>query len=222
MKLFQNRCEFAYPWEEVTEAHWKKYPNEMSTHVKATDVLRRELDPTGRKLVSERLITVQQSAPRWVMMLVGGTNISYVREVSTVDLDSQTLTLRSVNLTYANLLKVCETVTYSRDPVDPARKTLFEQEAQITAYVPFARVCNQLEEWSVQRYHDNAEKGKRGFETVLKALSRRWDQGERYVEDISSTIVTKVNETVDDLLGADENSLLSRYSAILEAAFQPT
>ncbi|AET39255.1 PRELI/slowmo family protein Ecym_4179 [Eremothecium cymbalariae DBVPG len=221
MKLFQNIYEFNYPWEEVTAANWKKYPNEVSTHVIATDVLRRELDASGKRLISERLITVKQSVPQWIMMLIGSTNISYVREVSVVDLETKTLNLRSCNLTYSNLLKVFENVTYSPHPEDPQNKTLFKQEAQITAYAPFTRVCNQLEDWSVQRYHENAEKGKRGFETVLLTLNKGWGQSEKYMDDIGNTIVEKVNETVDDLLGVDcSSSIMNKYSTTIRLAFQ--
>ena len=57
MKLFQNSYDFNYPWDQVTAANWKKYPNEISTHVIAVDVLRRELKDQGKVLVTERLIT---------------------------------------------------------------------------------------------------------------------------------------------------------------------
>lgn len=218
MKLFQNECVFDYPWERITAANWKKYPNEVSTHVIATDVLRRELDVTGRKLVSERLLTVQQSVPKWIMMLVGGTNISYIREVSTVDLEKKTLELRSVNLTYSQILKVYETVTYTPDPVRPEDRTAFHQVAQFTSRVPFARLCNQLEEWSVQRYNENAEKGRRGFETVLNTLSSHWDQGERSMDEIGNAIIENVNEKVEEILGTDrKQSIWSRFCSNLSA-----
>ena len=84
MRLFHNQHVFDYSWDYITAANWKKYPNEVSTHVVAVDVLRRELDISGKVLTSERLITCKQSVPQWVMMLVGGSNISYVREVSVV------------------------------------------------------------------------------------------------------------------------------------------
>ncbi|AMD19033.1 HBR132Cp [Eremothecium sinecaudum] len=221
MKLFENEYVFDYEWEKVTAANWKKYPNEVSTHVIATDVLRREVDATGRKLVSERLFTIQQCVPKWIMMLVGSRNVSYVREVSTVDLDSKTLTLRSCNLTYSHLLKVYETVTYRPHPEDPNRKTQFQQVAQITAYAPFSRLCNQLEDWSVQRYRENAEKGKRGFEAVLDVFSRHWDQRERSMDNIGNAIIENVSDTVEDILGSDTKpSILTRYNTVIEAAFK--
>lgn len=195
MKLFQSEHVFDYSWDYVTAANWKKYPNKVSTHVVAVDVLRRELDESGKILTSERLITCKQSVPQWIMMLVGGTNISYVREISVVDMNEKTLTLRSCNLTYSKLLKVYETVRYEPHPDDPINRTLFSQEAQITAYAAFNKICNKLEDWSVQRFHENAEKGKRGFDSVLQVLDERWKQTDKIV----GSLVDKVDETVDDI-----------------------
>ena len=159
MKLFANTYDFDYPWERVTAANWQKYPNAISTHVVAVDVLRREVQDSGNVLVSERLLTVQQKVPRWIMMVLGGSNVSYVREVSTVNLRDRTLKLHSCNLNYVNLLRVYETVEYTPHPTDPVNKTLFAQQAQITAGGKFGRLVNTLEEWSVQRFGDNAQKG---------------------------------------------------------------
>lgn len=190
MKLFQNSYDFDYPWEQVTAANWQKYPNEVSTHVIGVDVLRRELKDNGNVLVSERLLTVQQKVPRWIMMVLGASNLSYVREVSTVDLKKKSLKLRSCNLTYVNLLRVYELVDYMPHPNDPYNKTSFSQQAQITACGKFGRLVNTMEDWSIQRFCDNAKKGKVGFDSVLKMFSKHWD---------NNSIVIKVNETVDDL-----------------------
>ena len=196
MKLFQNSYDFNYPWDQVTAANWKKYPNEISTHVIAVDVLRRELKDQGKVLVTERLITVKQGVPKWIMMMLGGTNMSHVREVSVVDLNKKSLTMRSCNLTMCNLLKVYETVTYSPHPDDSANKTLFQQEAQITAYGSIRKLCNKMEDWSVQRFCENAKKGIMGFDAVLQVFSENW---EKHVDDLSNQLVSKVNETMEDV-----------------------
>lgn len=212
MKLFQNSCNFEYPWEQVTAANWKKYPNEVSTHVVAVDVLRREVMDGGNKLVSERLITIKQGVPRWILMMVGGSNVSHVREISTVDLETRTLTLRSCNLTYSNIMKVFETVRYSPHPEDPENRTLFEQEAQITAYASISRLCNKMEEWSVQRFRDNAMKGKQGFDSVLQVFNEHWRQREQYVDELGSSIVNTVNGTVEEIKVTAEDMLKSSES----------
>ncbi|XDT40458.1 PRELI/MSF1 domain profile [Nakaseomyces glabratus] len=210
MRLFQNTCEFAYPWDQVTAANWNKYPNEVSTHVVAVDVLRRELSASGRQLVTERLITVKQSVPRWVLLVVGASKQSYVREVSTVDLDTRTLTMRSCNLTFWNIMKVYETVKYMPDAVNPD-KTVFKQEAQISVCGTLGRFCNKVEEWSVQRFGENAKKGKMGFDLVLKVFNEHWNQINSDIENVFNETVEDARSTAGNLIKETERT----YSNIL-------
>jgi len=106
------------------------------------------------------------------MKIVGGTEESYVREVSEVDPQQQTVTLRSMNLTGSNIISVQETVVYSPDPSSPETKTRFQQDAQITAYGAFSKICGAIEDWSVERFGQNARKGRVGFEAVLEMSSK--------------------------------------------------
>jgi len=176
MKIFSSEHFFSYDWEQVSAANWKKYPNEMSTHVIGVDVLRREVSSEGI-LRTERLITCKQAIPSWVLAIVGGSNVSYVREVSEVDLRTRTLTLRSVNLTMCKLLSVYETVQYKPDPENPNASTVFTQEAQITAYASFRRLCNKIEDWTVDRFDHNAALGRAGFESVLSKVAQKVQDG---------------------------------------------
>ncbi|KAG0677046.1 hypothetical protein C6P40_003073 [Pichia californica] len=168
MKEFSATQYFDYPWEYVTAANWRKYPNEISTHVVAVDVLRREFDPVNQILKSERLITCKQPIPKWLKAFVANADTSYVREVSVVDRLGETLTLRSVNLTMAKLLKVYETVIYTPDKSDPLNKTKFSQLAQFKSNAGWSKLENQIESWAVERFQQNASKGKLGFESILK------------------------------------------------------
>jgi hypothetical protein len=54
-----------HPWERVTYAFWKKYPNPMSPHVVDIDVLDRHIDDEGR-LQTTRLITCKDKIPDWI------------------------------------------------------------------------------------------------------------------------------------------------------------
>lgn len=148
----------------------------MSTHVVAVDTLRREVDPVTGVLTSERLITCKQAIPRWILAMVGGTDVSYVREVSEVNPHTKTLTLRSVNMTMNHLLSVYEIVTYRPDPKNIS-DTIFEQEARITAYSSMRRLCNKIEDWSVERFGQNAKLGKQGFESVLQEVTKKVQEG---------------------------------------------
>jgi len=188
MKVYENSCTFDHPWTIVSAENWRKYCawNKESNHVVAVDTLERSVDPATGILRTERIITCKQKAPRWLLKLAG-SEVSYVREVSEIDPSSHTVTMRSMNLTASNFLSIQETVTYSRDPSFPDSKTIFSQEAQITAYGTFSRICNAVEDWSVERFGQNARRGKVGFEAVLEMSAKAFrDMREAGKEDATN------------------------------------
>lgn len=191
MKLFESQHYFQYKWEQVTAANWQKYPNPISTHVVAVDVLAREIDEDRQVLRTERLITCKQAIPKWLSVIVGGQEYSYVREVSEVDLPSRTLVMKSHNLTMSHLLSVMETVVYRPDGES---RTVFEQQAEITAFGTWQRICNKIEEWSVERFGQNAIKGKAAFEGVLQVLSDKLGESEVFVNEVGTTILKEIDD----------------------------
>ncbi|CAK7568577.1 MAG: Phospholipid metabolism protein [Sporothrix epigloea] len=178
MKVFSNTVTFDYSWEEVSTANWRKYCpwNEKSTHVIAVDTLSRTVDPDTGILRTERLITCKQSVPDWLKSVLGGAicnnGESQVFETSYVDPNARLVIMVSQNLTWSNLLSVQETVLYQPSETS-AHKTNFVQDAKITALCGgWQRIRNAIEDSLVTRFHDNAVKGREGFEAVL-AMSRR-------------------------------------------------
>ncbi|KAF2771291.1 MSF1-domain-containing protein [Teratosphaeria nubilosa] len=178
MRFFRSQHEFAYSWDEVSTANWRKYCpwNDQSTHVVAVDTLSRTLDPATKILRSERLITCKQNAPQWIQTLLGGGDVSHVYEVSYVDPVAKKVTMCSQNMTWSELISVQEKVVYR--PGKEGR-TVFEQSARIVALCGgWQRIRNKIEEFSVERFGQNADKGRRGFERVL-AISREAFQEQR-------------------------------------------
>ncbi|KAI0182373.1 MSF1 protein [Xylaria flabelliformis] len=172
MKVFSNSCSFDYSWEEVSAANWQKYSpwNNKSTHVTSVDTLSREVDPETGILRTERLISCKQSVPDWLKSVIGCTDTSQVLEVSYVNPAEKTVTMVSQNITWANLVRVQETVVYR--PLS-ATQTTFEQSARITALCGgWQKIKNSIEDSLVTRFKENATKGKEGFECVLE-MSRR-------------------------------------------------
>jgi hypothetical protein len=108
-----------------------------------------------------------------VRTLLGGDLTSHVHEVSYVDPVSKTVTMCSTNLTWSNAISVNETVVYKPHPTNPETKTYFSQEAKITALCGgWQKIKNGIEEATVERFGQNAERGREGFERVLE-ISRR-------------------------------------------------
>lgn len=180
MKIFSSDYTFDYSWEEVSTNNWRKYCpwNSKADHVVAVDVLSRHIDaPTGM-LRTERLITCKQNAPQWVLSILGGDTTSFVYEVSYVDPKEKKVTMCSTNMTWANLLQCRETVIYQQSPT-VQNKTDFNQEARIVALCGgWQKIKSKIEEASVERFKENAVKGREGFEMVLE-MSRRLFAEER-------------------------------------------
>ncbi|KAL9097200.1 MAG: hypothetical protein Q9165_000627 [Trypethelium subeluteriae] len=177
MKFFDSSYDLDYSWEEVSTANWRKYCpwNDKSTHVVAVDTLSRHLDARTGILRTERLITCKQSAPKWLQPFLGGTEYSHVYETSYVNPGAKKVTMCSTNMTWSDLLSVRETVVYrpSRGSSNSIEKTRFEQHAQITALCGgWQKVRNGIEQFTLERFGQNAKRGKEGFEAVLE-MSRK-------------------------------------------------
>ncbi|KAI8934305.1 hypothetical protein NX059_009044 [Plenodomus lindquistii] len=171
MKYFQQTVNFDYSWEEVSTSNWRKYGpwNEKTPHVIAVDTISRAVDPKTGILRTERLITCQQSAPKWVTAILGGQDTSMVYETSYVDPVAKKLTLCSMNITLSDLLNIRETCTYQPVPSSPTNRTQFTQRAEITALCGgWQKIKNSIEQFTVERFQQNAAKGKEGFEMVLE------------------------------------------------------
>ncbi|CAF9920574.1 MAG: hypothetical protein HETSPECPRED_004288 [Heterodermia speciosa] len=182
MRVFSSTYTFDYSWPEVSTANWQKYCpwNKTSSHVIAVDTLSREVDPITGILRTERLITCTQTCPVWVSTLLGATSpTSHIYETSYVSPADKRVTMCSTNLTWSNLLSVRETVVYEPDLScsEPGHeRTKFSQEARITALCGgWKKIKEKIEEASVERFRDNAKKGREGFEMVLEMSRRVWE-----------------------------------------------
>jgi len=81
--------------------------------------------------------------------------------------------MESTNMTWSNILNVRETVVYEPSPADSKDKTRFRQEAKIVALCGgWQKIRTKMEEASVERFAENAKKGREGFEAVLRTSRR--------------------------------------------------
>ncbi|KAI7967724.1 hypothetical protein MJO29_001001 [Puccinia striiformis f. sp. tritici] len=159
MVVFTAQHLFPYSFRDVATGIWQKYPNKFSTHITSVDVLDRSFLPDGT-LRTERLISISQRAPRWIMKLVGGAEEQYVREVifykppSSTDRSPMVL-MGSVNLSMSSFLICREQIRYQ--PFNPQTSSFF-QRADIEAQGTFAIgeswgiLGSRLETWARDRY----------------------------------------------------------------------
>ncbi|KAL8815761.1 MAG: hypothetical protein Q9191_008426 [Dirinaria sp. TL-2023a] len=205
MRVFSSTHTYSYSWREVSTANWRKYSpwNPCSSHVVGVDTLSRSVDPSTGILRTERLITCRQPCPAWLNTILGNAPnqppTSYVYETSYVDPAAQRVTMCSENLTWSSILNVRETVVYVPERSGEQRseersedsgkgeikgkegeKTRFSQEARITAVCGgWKKIREKIEEASLERFGDNARKGREGFEAVLEMSRRVWERERR-------------------------------------------
>jgi len=60
MQLFATTHDYPYSFDQVTAAHWQKYPNPLTRHVLHVDTIHREVDPKSGTLITKRLIVCRQ------------------------------------------------------------------------------------------------------------------------------------------------------------------
>lgn len=90
-----------------------------------------------------------------------------------MDPKAKKVTMCSTNMTWADLLSVRETVIYRPSSTSPNSCTQFDQSAQIVALCGgWQKIKNSIEEITVERFRQNAIRGREGFEAVLE-MSRK-------------------------------------------------
>jgi hypothetical protein len=155
VQFFSNQHTYKHPWDRVTSAFWLKYPNPHYPHVMEVDCFHRHIDSDTGALVSRRLISASSHVPSWMQMLSVPDRVIVVEE-SRVDPQTQSLELKSRNLTGSQVLTVEETCTYSRHPDNPDW-TLYKQQAKITSFAPMFQ--KRLEQHCLSNMSAQAQKG---------------------------------------------------------------
>lgn len=194
MKLFETSHEYPHDWAAVTLAFWRKYPNPCTGHVKHVDILDRRVDPDTGILHTERLICCVQNVPTLIRKLFGASEETYAYEISEVDPKGKVLEARTVNLTFSNLIRVEERLSYS---LANTSNTVFRQAAKISAFGSLSRFANYIEDFSVNRFRENAARGRRGFEWALDRLlaesQEAWHRAEGFVKEDLAIMASSPN-----------------------------
>jgi hypothetical protein len=170
------------------------------------DTLSRSVDPVTGVLRTERLLTCKQSVPgmlrRWLKSSsVDDSDVAYAYEISELDPVTQQYTARSVNLSFAHLVKVHESLSLQGIGSDGESlpSTFMKQTAEITALGGLSRWCNVIEESMLNRFKSNAQLGRAGFEQALDiVVNEALELGDRaldvVVDGVKELVVDKVAE----------------------------
>jgi len=186
MKLWSTEHTFSHPWKKVTEAAWKKYPNELNTNVKAIDVIDRKVTDDG-KVFTTRIFGSNWNLPTFITSLLGMPESCYAVEYSEVDMKNEKMTLKMINYTFWGILAAEETLVYEPDKTD-SNKTSLTQSAKIS--VNGIQFANYFEGVICSNFESTSVKGRKALQQVLHKLE---------VESIINTVTSELKEITTDL-----------------------
>lgn len=166
MKIWTSEHTFQHPWETVTQAAWRKYPNPMNPAVEAIDIVDRKV--CNGILKTHRLISSKWGLPSWASTLLGSNNTCYASEHSEVNPQKKVMTLLTKNITFCNEVSVVEKLTYTPHPVKDDC-TLLKQEAVVT--IKNVPLSNYIEEYLTRTISSNANKGRQAMEWVITKIN---------------------------------------------------
>ncbi|XP_065676441.1 PRELI domain containing protein 3A-like [Hydra vulgaris] len=186
MKLWSTEHVFSHPWKQVTEAAWRKYPNELNPNVLAIDVLDRNVLEDGR-LVTTRIFGTQWIFPKVITTLLGMPEMCYAIESSEVDMKNEKMTLKMINYTFWGILAVEEKLVYQPNKENP-NETRLTQGAKIQ--INGLQFANYFEGVIAKNFESTSIKGRTALEQVLHKIK---------IENFYLTLAKKIEELSLDI-----------------------
>lgn len=137
----------------------------LSKHVLTEDIIHRSVDPEG-KLLTKRLLTKTNSAPKWTERFLP-SNIVYIVEESIVDIKNKTLITYTRNIGLRHLMCLEEKVVYKQcDSLNS--QTVLEKHAWINS--TFYGLSSAIQRFGLERYKQNIKKASKGFNYTLENM----------------------------------------------------
>lgn len=181
MKCWSTEHIFNHPWQKVTEAAWRKYPNEQNTNVVAIDVIDRKCSSNGT-LQTTRIFGSHWNLPKVITTLFGMPEMCYAIEHSEVDMKNERMTLKMVNYTFWGMLACEETLVYEPNKKNE-NETCLTQSAKIS--VNGIQFSNYFEGIIVNNFEATSQKGRFALEQVLSKIK---------IENMLDTVKYELNE----------------------------
>ncbi|XP_003746976.1 PRELI domain containing protein 3B [Galendromus occidentalis] len=192
MKVKTTEHTFDHPWDVVTRAVWRKYPNPLNPSVVFVDIVDREVKEG--KLYSHRLLATKWGVPTWAQRIFGGDKTAYASEHSVVDPQRKIMTAVSRNLSFSSELELVERLTYTEKGPNC---TLLTQETVVT--IKGVPLSSHLENFIAGSITSNAAKGRQAMELVISKIKDEMAEFKSSVDDIANE-AKNVASRVEDLV----------------------
>lgn len=202
MKVWTAFYTFDYPWEVVTRAACRKYPNPCNTAVIGTDVIERKV--VNGTLYTHKLVTSKWRFPIWAYALIGYAKICFASERSEVDPNAKEMVVKTKNLTFYDYINVDETIRYTPDPQD-ANKTLLTQEAIVS--VKGVPLTDYMEDLLTARISMNAIKGREAIEWIVQKLESDVKELANSASNATNDLINETRRQFQDLKSQTKRSM---------------
>ena len=130
MKIFEIVHIFNHSWNKVSYFHWNKYPNKYNDSVISVDIIDRKID--NDILKTTRIITSRIILPDFIKKLIK-TDHCYIIENSEINYNDKTLTIKSSNLFFKDILLITEYIKYQSN--QEGTKTIMTQKCEISVNI---------------------------------------------------------------------------------------
>ncbi|XP_071531587.1 PRELI domain-containing protein 1, mitochondrial [Panulirus ornatus] len=164
MKFHESISILKFPWEQVAQGMWQRYPNPESSHVLSEDTVVRKV--IGHQLHSKRILTKTNRMPKWGERLINARNVSIIEE-SVVDPEKRELCTYTRNVGLTKVMTCVEKVTYKPSPENP-QWTVAERKAWIDSKI--FGLGYAIQKFGIERYKKNIQKSIAGFTYALNRL----------------------------------------------------
>ncbi|GAM16855.1 hypothetical protein SAMD00019534_000300, partial [Acytostelium subglobosum LB1] len=186
---------YKHRWNDISLASWRKYPCPDRPDVLSVDMLTKDLDPVTGVLKCTRLMICKGSMPSWLVPILG-SNECFFYEEAIVDPKTQTMVLKSKNLSFSNILGLEEVCTYTPDP-NNNEWTHFKQEATVTASI--FGVAKKVESFCLDKFKANAQKGRNVMEQAILKVKREAEELEQTIDKAITTVVHEAEEGLQSI-----------------------
>jgi len=185
MPLFETLCHtYKHAWSSISLANWSKYPSVERPDVLSVDIISKNIDQETGVLTTRRLMICKAAGPAWIQKFLNTPYVYFVED-ATIDPRNQKMVLRSRNISFADLLQVDETCTYTTHP-ENKDWTHFSQDAKITAF-PFG-IKGKIESYCLDKFKTNAAKGREIMEQAIARVKLEQQKLEDLAEEGFATL----------------------------------
>jgi len=162
VKFFSATHTFSHPFDAVSSAFLRKYPNSRAPHVKSVDTVERSINSDGH-LVIKRVIGCEQNLPTFLTALGLGSR-AFMCETTTIDPRQKTMTIQTRNLTMPGVCLIEELCKYRADE----DRTVYEQSAAISASIPLLN--GQIESYCLQTQNRRSVEGIQSMDELIERV----------------------------------------------------